>query len=210
LRAPERCVAISQKLKDCGACSERSEESRSGLLRLRLTTSLTVTSFIAGFGEILLNFITKMRYYSSGRYVSCGFIILFFLTTDGSKYSEAATESAINFAKSYGGELMVLSVVEVTEEFLARAPEIVEDMVKKAKGFVEDVRKKAEEYNIKTTSFVREGETYKIITNFAREQKADIIFMGSHGRSGITKLFMGSVTERVIGHAKCAVLVWKL
>ncbi|MFH1702353.1 MAG: universal stress protein [Nitrospirota bacterium] len=132
-----------------------------------------------------------------------------FLNTDGSKYSEAATESAINFAKSYGGELMVLSVVEVTEEFLARAPGMVEDMVKKAKGFVEDVKKKAEESNIKTTPFVREGEAYRVITNLARENKADIIVLGSHGRTGLRRLLMGSVTAKVIGHSPCPVLVVK-
>src|SRR4030043_322969 len=132
-----------------------------------------------------------------------------FLNTDGSKYSEAATESAINFAKSYGGELMVLSVVEVTEEFLARAPGMVEDMVKKAKGFVEDVKKKAEGYNIKTTPFVREGEAYRVITNFARENKVDIIVLGSHGRTGLKRLLMGSVTTKVIGYSPRPVLVVK-
>ena len=132
-----------------------------------------------------------------------------FLNTDGSKYSEAATESAINFAKSYGGELMVLSVVEVTEEFLARAPGMVEDMVKKAKGFVEDVKKKAEGSNIKTTPFVREGEAYRVITNLARENKVNIIVLGSHGRTGLRRLLMGSVTAKVIGHSPCPVLVVK-
>jgi nucleotide-binding universal stress UspA family protein len=132
-----------------------------------------------------------------------------FLNTDGSKYSEAATDKAINFAKSYGGELMVLSVVEVTEEFMASAPGMLEGMVKKAKGFVEDVKKKAEESNIKTTPFVREGEAYRVITNLAKEQKADIIFMGSHGRTGLKRLLMGSVTAKVIGYTPCPVLVVK-
>jgi nucleotide-binding universal stress UspA family protein len=132
-----------------------------------------------------------------------------FLNTDGSKYSEAATESAINFAKFHGGDLMVLSVVEVTEEFIARAPGMLEELIKKAKGFVEDVRKKAEESNIKTTTFVREGEAYKVITDLAKEQKADIIFMGSHGRTGLKRLLMGSVTAKVIGYAPCPVLVVK-
>ena len=42
-----------QKRRDCGACSERSEESRSGLLRLRLATSLAMTILIAGFGKYI-------------------------------------------------------------------------------------------------------------------------------------------------------------
>jgi nucleotide-binding universal stress UspA family protein len=132
-----------------------------------------------------------------------------FLTTDGSKYSEAATDKAINFAKSYGGELMVLSVVDVTEEFMARSPGTVEEMVKKAKGFVEDVKKKAEAFNINTKTFVREGEAYKKITDLAREHKANVIFMGSHGRTGLKRLLMGSVAEKVIGHAPCPVFIAK-
>jgi hypothetical protein len=43
------------KRQDCGACSERSEESRSGLLRLRLATSLAMTTFIAGFGYMFIH-----------------------------------------------------------------------------------------------------------------------------------------------------------
>ena len=63
--------------------------------------------------------------------------------TDGSQYSEAATNKAIDFAKSYGSELNVISVVDVTEEFIARAPGALDDLVKKAKGIVEDVKNKA-------------------------------------------------------------------
>ena len=132
-----------------------------------------------------------------------------FLSTDGSKYSEVATDRAINFAKSYGGELMVLSVVDVTEEFMARSPGTVEEMVKKAKGFVEDVKKKAEASNVKTMTFVREGESYRKITDLAREQKADVIVIGSHGRTGLKRLLMGSVAEKVIGYAPCPVMVVK-
>ena len=133
-----------------------------------------------------------------------------FLTTDGSKYSAAATDSAINFVKSYGGEIKVVSVVDVTEEFMARAPGAVEDLVKKAKGFVEDVKKKAEAQGVKTETFVREGEPYKVVTNLAKEYDSNVIVVGSHGRSGFRRLLMGSVTEKVIGHSPCPVLVVKI
>ncbi|MEW6569941.1 MAG: universal stress protein [Nitrospirota bacterium] len=131
------------------------------------------------------------------------------LTTDGSKYSEAAIDKAVNFAKSYGGELVIVSVVDVTEEFMARSPGMVEEMVKKAKGFVDDAKKKAEVSNITTKTFVREGEAYRVITNLAKDQKADIIIMGSHGRTGLKRLLMGSVTAKVIGYTPCPVLVVK-
>lgn len=130
--------------------------------------------------------------------------------TDGSKYSNAAAEKAIAFARSYGGELKVISIVDVPTEYYAEAPKAVEDLTRKAKGFVEDVKKKAEAYGIKASTFTGEGETYQVITDFAEKENADVIILGSHGRTGIRRLLMGSVTEKVIGYAPCPVLIVKI
>lgn len=132
------------------------------------------------------------------------------LATDGSKYSKAAAERVIDFAGEYGGELRVVSVVDVPAEFYGEAPDAVEDLIKKAKGYVEDVKRQAEASGIKTETFVREGEAYKAILDLAKEQNANAIVMGSHGRTGLKRLLMGSVTEKVIGYASCPVLVVKL
>jgi len=131
------------------------------------------------------------------------------LATDGSRYSEAAADKAIDFAKSYDSELKIISVVDVPTEYYGEAPKAVEDLTKKAKEFVSNVKKKAEISNIKASTFVGEGDAYKTITDLARNEKADVIFMGSHGRTGLKRLLMGSVTEEVIGHAPCPVLVVK-
>ncbi len=131
------------------------------------------------------------------------------LATDGSKYSKAAAERVIDFAGEYGGELRVVSVVDVPAEFYGEAPDAVEDLIKKAKGYVEDVKRQAEASGIKTETFVREGEAYKAILDLAKEQNANAIVMGSHGRTGLKRLLMGSVTEKVIGYASCPVLVVK-
>lgn len=131
------------------------------------------------------------------------------LATDGSKYSEAAIDKAIDFAKSYRGRLKAVSVVDVPAEYYAEAPKAVEDLIKSAKGFVSIVKEKTGASNINTETFVGEGEAYKVITDLARMEKADVIIMGSHGRTGIKRLLMGSVTEGVIGHSPCPVLVVK-
>ncbi|MBI4680543.1 MAG: universal stress protein [Nitrospirae bacterium] len=131
------------------------------------------------------------------------------IASDGSKYSKTATEKAIDFAKSYGGELKVISVVDVPPEFYAESPKTVDEMIKKAKGCVEDVKKQAEAEGVKAEQFIREGESYQVITNIAREQNVGTIVMGSHGRTGLKRLLMGSVTEKVIGHSPCPVLVVK-
>jgi nucleotide-binding universal stress UspA family protein len=132
-----------------------------------------------------------------------------FLATDGSRFSGSATDKAINFAQSYGSEFAVISVVDVPSEFYAEAPKAVEDLIKKAKEFVAAVKEKAEASGIKASTFVGEGEAYEVITNTALREKADVIVMGSHGRAGIKKILMGSVTEKVIGYAPCPVLVVK-
>jgi nucleotide-binding universal stress UspA family protein len=170
----------------------------------------------AGIGRTLVGSVTARVIGHSQRDVlvvpndtSIGWKSILF-ATDGSKYSENAANKAIDFAKSYGSEIKVISVVDVTDEFMARAPSAVEDLVKKAKEIVEDVREKASSKGIKTEGIVREGDAYKVIVNVAKKQKANAVIMGSHGRTGLKRLLMGSVTERVIGHAPCPVLVVKV
>jgi len=131
------------------------------------------------------------------------------LPTDGSKFSKAATERAIGLAGAYGGELAALSVVDFNEEFYTEAPEAVDDFVKWAKTVVDGVKKKAEAKGVKAEGFVREAEAYEAITSLAKEQGATLVVMGSHGRTGLRRLLMGSVTEKVIGHTSIPVLVVK-
>ncbi|MEF9438675.1 MAG: universal stress protein, partial [Candidatus Mariimomonas ferrooxydans] len=68
---------------------------------------------------------------------------------------------------------------------------------------------KAEASHIKAETVVKEGESYQKIVEVAEEKGADVIFMGSHGRTGLEKLIMGSITEKVIGYAPCPVMVVK-
>ena len=102
---------------------------------------------------------------------------------------------------------ITLTVVYTNDEFMALAPSLVTDLVTKARKKAEAVVKKAEEAGVKAGAVVREGEPYEAITSFAREAPSDIIVMGSQSRRGLSKLLMGSVTERTIGYAPCPVLV---
>jgi nucleotide-binding universal stress UspA family protein len=129
--------------------------------------------------------------------------------TDGSRFSSIAADRAIAFAKSYGGELKVLSVVDVPTEFYAEAPAAVEDLIRKAKSFVGAVKAQSEAAGVPADTFVGEAEAYQAINDLARERKADMIVIGSHGRTGLRRLLMGSVAEKVIGYSACPVLVVK-
>lgn len=131
------------------------------------------------------------------------------VATDGSSYSDAAASKALDFARGYGSALSVVSVVDVPSELYAEAPDMVENMINNARRYVEEVGKRAEAAGIKVDTHVLEGETYETITGLAREHMIDMIIMGSHGRTGLKRLLMGSVAENVIGYAPCPVIVAK-
>jgi nucleotide-binding universal stress UspA family protein len=56
---------------------------------------------------------------------------------------------------------------------------------------------------------VGEAEAWEAVVKLAQDQEVNMIVVGSHGRTGLRRLLMGSVTEKVIGHAPCPVLVVK-
>ena len=131
------------------------------------------------------------------------------LATDGSKCSDAAIAKAIDLAKSYGSSLGIVSVADVTDEFKIEASKIVEKLTRDAKGIVQEASDKAKTSGIDALTYVKAGEAYSIITGLAAEQGTELIVMGSHGRKGLSRLLMGSVTEKVIGYSCTPVLVVK-
>jgi nucleotide-binding universal stress UspA family protein len=131
------------------------------------------------------------------------------LAYDGSKFSNRALQEAIRLAKESDGSLLILSVVDITDEFEAHAPGLTDKMTEKLLKLAQKALGKAAAAKVKAKVEVHVGDAYEMIVDVARKKKADVIVMGSHGRTGLTRLLMGSVTSRVIGHATCAVLVVK-
>jgi len=131
------------------------------------------------------------------------------LAVDNSKYSEIAAEKALKVARHHRGDLKVVSVVNVPDEAYGDAPGEVEKMINRTRALAESIKNKAEETHIRTEVYIKEGEPHEKIVDLANKLKADIICMGSYGRRGLRKLFMGSVTEKVIEKSPCPVLVVK-
>jgi hypothetical protein len=117
--------------------------------------------------------------------------------TDGSRYSDAAAIEAIGISKRCGSSLIVISVATSDEE------------IKSAEDNVKKVVELAEKEGIKTDGLAVKGIPYEAIVDASKRKGADLIVVGSHGRTGLERLLMGSVTERVIGHSESAVLVVK-
>ncbi|MBI5140583.1 MAG: universal stress protein [Nitrospirae bacterium] len=129
------------------------------------------------------------------------------VATDGSRFSHAATDRAIELARVHGGMLTVISVVDVPPELHAESPGTVDKIIARAKEIVEAVRVEAQSAGVQAVATVAEGEAHEVIAARAAKVGAELLVMGSHGRTGLRRLLMGSVTENVIGNAPCPVLV---
>ena len=132
------------------------------------------------------------------------------LATDGSTCCDNALARALEIAQERKAQLSAVSAVYTNDEFYALGQEIVKELYKEADKTLDKVRKWAADLGVQAKLYVRDGEPHQAITGLATEISASLIVMGSHGRKGLTRLLMGSVTERVIGYADCPVLVCHL
>ena len=135
--------------------------------------------------------------------VECRHILV---ATDGSRYSDAAASEAIGIAKRCGGSLIVISVALSDKEIIL--PEDDEEMIL-AKDNVKKIVGLAEKEGVKTEGLTAIGKPYEAIVETSKQKHADLIVVGSHGKTDLNRLLMGSVTERIIGHSESAVLIVK-
>lgn len=137
--------------------------------------------------------------------------------TDGSPLSDKAADAAIKFAQQGGSRLIVLSVSEPhhsahlsegstvidTERYDARMQEIAQTCVQR-------VAAAAKAANVACETVVRQSSNpYEEIINTAKDTGCDVIFMASHGRKGLSALFVGSETHKVLAHSTIPVLVFR-
>jgi nucleotide-binding universal stress UspA family protein len=133
--------------------------------------------------------------------------------TDFSPASEPALEEAIDLAKQNNAELLLVHVIEPVryvagEEF--GGPELyvkLEEITdQNAQASMKKLIEKVETLKVKAESLLLKGVAHEQIVSAAETRKADMIVIGTHGRTGFSKLFMGSVAGRVISTALCPVL----
>ncbi|MDH4230980.1 MAG: universal stress protein [Nitrospirota bacterium] len=129
---------------------------------------------------------------------------------DGSEYSRAALIESANRIRKHGGKLILLSAVYFDEEEYGNKPEQLEKRMTSGQKLCSQAKDMVQkEFGIEIESLVCEGEPHEVIARTAQEKNADLIAMGTHGRRGIKRFIMGSVTSGVIGNASCDVLVVK-
>jgi nucleotide-binding universal stress UspA family protein len=130
--------------------------------------------------------------------------------TDFSEYSQQAIQYARDLAQTFGATLLLLHVVEPPPYPIEGLPPselsgtLLDDLEQYATSDL--ARVLANEAEVKVVRRVVVGIPYRTIVEAAEAEKVDLIVMATHGRTGFSHLFMGSVAERVVRTAPCPVL----
>lgn len=133
--------------------------------------------------------------------------------TDFSKASAPAYKRAVEMAKGNRAELLLVHMLTSAVPMMADgyvSPQVYEDLANATRAHGEKhlaaLVRKAKQAGARVKGLLLEGVPHERIAQAARSRKADLIVMGTHGRTGLAKLFLGSVASRVLAVAPCPVL----
>ncbi len=133
--------------------------------------------------------------------------------TDFSELSKPAEKFACELADQFGAELHVLHVLHEffmtmppTAAALLVPPELLNEVIASAEEELRTIPPKAWSFGANVVRVVRRGSTFDTIVKYATDNAIDLIVIGTHGRSGLPHVLLGSVAERVVQHATCPVL----
>ncbi len=134
------------------------------------------------------------------------------IPTDGSEANSVAVEKGLSLARLIGAKAKILFVVD-TSTFIDLPPDdlvtnITSHMKNKGEEVLDKIEEKSDEFGVDIERSVKEGHPVGIIIE--ESEDSDIIVIGTHGRSGFSRLLLGSTAEKVIRHAECPVMVIKI
>ena len=139
--------------------------------------------------------------------------------TDGSVLSLRAAKNAVRFAKVHGARITAFYAAPeyhpniagdyLPANFVPLA--VYQTQIKKtAEKYLDQIKKLAAVGGVSCSgSYASDDSPYLAIIKAAKQRKCDLIFMASHGRSGIAGLLIGSETNKVLTHCKLPVLVYR-
>ena len=131
---------------------------------------------------------------------------------DFSKRSEAAFNHAIGLAREVRAKLLLVHVITASATTVPlpfRAQyykELEREAVQSIERLLQRKKVKAKDYRL---VILHGGDAARLITQQAAKSKSSMIVMGSHGRTGLRRLILGSVAEKTLRYARCPVLIVK-
>ena len=133
---------------------------------------------------------------------------------DGSETSFAAVAKAAELAKAFGSKITVVQVLTLDPYIAAEyiTANQTNDLIERARASIvktlEEAKQKFTEQSVEAETKLLEGQVIaREITNAAKDLNADLIVIGSHGRTGLKKLFLGSVAQSILSEGTTPVLV---
>lgn len=129
--------------------------------------------------------------------------------TDFSERSQSAFQLACSLARDHGARLIVLHVAAPAARLYGDVAAEVADESRIREQFNRLTEVRAPDPNVLCDHDFKVGDAADEILKAAAEQHSDLIVMGTHGRSGIGHLLMGSVAEKVVRKAPCPVVTVK-
>ncbi|MCA9999699.1 MAG: universal stress protein [Anaerolineales bacterium] len=128
---------------------------------------------------------------------------------DGSELAETALATALQLAEGTGAQVTLLRVVEPLPVTIQPASyhKLTEAAEREAAEYVEELKERLPKTAVITDIKLLRGDAAETILYYADLDDVDLIVMTSHGRSGISRWYHGSVTESVLRGATCATLV---
>jgi nucleotide-binding universal stress UspA family protein len=133
--------------------------------------------------------------------------------TDFSAASSRAFKRAIAIAKATGAELLLVHVLPSVLPVMADgyiSPKVYEDLAAATRADgqkrLDRLARRARGAGARARSLLLEGVPHERIAQAARSRKADMVVIGTHGRTGFAKLVLGSVASRVLAISPCPVL----
>ncbi|WP_134671527.1 universal stress protein [Halorussus marinus] len=130
------------------------------------------------------------------------------IPTDGSDAVDPAVERAIDLASTYDAELHAVNVVNLASlSTEIHTPAVIESFEEQGEVAVEAIAERAADAGVEDVATeVIHGTPQRTILDYADDHDVDMIVMGTHGRSGLNRYLLGSVTEKVVRTADVPVL----
>jgi len=125
--------------------------------------------------------------------------------TDFSELSGEGVRYACHLAKEVGAQVIVMNVIILDETNTTTKGEIEAHKARLAEFLAKTVPHRGAD--LKVREVVVAGQAYNAIVECAANEHVDLVVMSTHGRSGLSRMLIGSVTDRLVRAAKCPVLV---